>query len=147
MAIRRATQKQQVVEMLAGGIVPGERVVACVHAESGPSPWLDDLLVLVPVIGDLIFIPRKAYFLALTESSVVIVAASRRTNRPGGVVASFPIGSFPLSDVALAPVWSKVSVLFPAAAKPTRLNVSSHWRAELDQFLAGVQQAAPSDAR
>lgn len=137
MAIRRAKQKQQVIEKLSAIAPAGEQFIACVHAETGPSPWLNALFDEVPGLGLAVALTRKFYFFTLTNTSVVVNSANRFTNRPGEVVASFPRHSFPVTSYNRAAIWSKFYLHFPGASKPTRLNVHRYWRNELDQ-LAGA---------
>jgi len=134
MAIRRAKQKQQVIEKLSASAPAGETFIACVHVETGPSPWLNGIFDEIPLLGLAIALTRKFYFLTLTSSSVVVNNASRWTNRPGEVVAVYPRHEFPVSDVKRGTVWSKLYLLFPGHAKPTRLNLHRYWRNEFDQF-------------
>lgn len=146
MAIRRATQKAQVIAKLSSVAPPGERFIACVHAETGPSPWLNALFDDIPGVGLAVMLTRKFYFFTLTDSSVVVNRASRWTNRPGDIVAVFPRTAFPVTNYNRATVWSKFYLQFPNAAKPARLNVHRYWRAELDQLAAafpGAIGAAP----
>jgi hypothetical protein len=142
MAIRRAKQKQQVMEKLASVAPAGEQFIACVHAETGPSPWLNALFDEVPFLGLVVALTRKFYFFTLTNTSVIVNSANRFTNRPGDVVASFPRDNFPVSNYNRAAVWSKFYLQFPGTSKPTRLNVHRYWRAELDQLA----QAFPGSA-
>jgi hypothetical protein len=143
MAIRRAKQKQQVMEKLAAQAPAGEQFIACVHTETGPSPWLGALLDEVPIVGLVVALSRKFYFFTLTNTSVVVNSANRFSNRPGDVVAVFPRNNFPVSNFNRAAVWSKFYIQFPNQAKPTRLNIHRYWRTELDQlaqaFPAGSQ--------
>lgn len=143
MAIRRAKQKQQVMEKLAAQAPAGEQFIACVHTETGPSPWLGALLDEIPVVGLVVQLSRKFYFFTLTNTSVVVNSASRFTNRPGEVVAVFPRNNVPVTNFNRAAVWSKFYVQFPGQNKPTRLNIHRYWRQELDQlaqaFPAGAQ--------
>ena len=136
MAIRRATQKQQVMERLVSIAPPGEHFIACVHAETGPSPWLNALFDRIPFLGLAVSLMRKYYFFTLTNTSVVVHSASRWTNRPGDVVASFSRHTFPVTKYNRAAVWSSFFLHFPGTDKPTRLNVHRFWRAELDQLAA-----------
>lgn len=138
MAIRRAKQKQQVMEKLSQVAPPGEQFVACVHAETGMSPWLSALLGEVPFVGLIIALTRSYYFLTLTNTSVVVNTANRFTNRPGDVVAAFPLSAVPVSDVNRAAVWSKLYLQFPNSGKATRLNVHRYWRGEFDQLIAAL---------
>jgi hypothetical protein len=148
MAIRRAKQKQQVMEKLAQQAPAGEQFIACVHTETGPSPWLGALLDEIPVVGLVVQLSRKFYFFTLTNTSVVVNNASRWTNRPGEVVAVFPRHQFPVSNFNRAAVWSKFYIQFPGQDKPTRLNIHRYWRQELDQlaqaFPAGAQVGGPA---
>lgn len=145
MAIRRAKQKQQVIERLSQSAPPGEVFVATVHCETGPSPWLNAIFDEVPVLGLAVAFTRRFYFLTLTNTSVVVNSANRWTNRPGEVVAVFPRQAFPASRIKRAAVWSSLHLHFPRMSKPTRLNVHRYWRGEFDQLLAAIPaQAAPS---
>lgn len=136
MAIRRATQKRQVVEKLSHSAPAGEQFIACVHAETGPSPWLGALLDEIPLVGLLVQLSRRFYFFTLTNTSVIVNRANRFTNRPGAIVAVFARDEFPVSKFNRAVVWSKFYLQFPDGGKPTRLNVHRYWRAELDQLAA-----------
>src|SRR5262245_27277853 len=99
MAIRRKTQKAQVIAQLTQVAPPGEQFLACVHCESGPSPWLGIIFDELPFVGMIVTLMRRFYFITLTNTSVVINSASRFTNRPGGVVYSFPRNAFPVVKV------------------------------------------------
>ncbi|GAB7183993.1 hypothetical protein ATKI12_3824 [Kitasatospora sp. Ki12] len=134
MAIRRAKQKAQVIEKLSQVAPPGDAFIACVHVETGPSPWLNAVFDEIPLLGLIVALTRRFYFLTLTNSSVVVNTASRWTNRPGEVVAVFPRHAFPVSRVKRASIWSSMYLQLPDGAKPTRLNVHRYWRAELDQL-------------
>jgi hypothetical protein len=142
MAIRRAKQKAQVIEKLTAVAPPGETFIACVHAETGPSPWLNAIFEEIPFLGLIVALNRRTYFLTLTNTSVVINSANRFNNRPGDVVAAFPRDQVPLSRVKRATVWSSMYLTFPNQAKPTRLNVHRYWRDEFDQLIS---VAAPRD--
>ncbi|WP_042376489.1 hypothetical protein [Streptacidiphilus melanogenes] len=141
MAIRRAKQKQQVIEKLSQVAPPGETFMACVHVETGPSPWLNAIFDEIPLVGMIVAFTRRFYFLTLTNTSIVVNSASRWTNRPGEVVAAFPRQAFPVSRINRATVWSSMYVEMTPGAKPTRLNIHRYWRDELDQLLSALPQA------
>lgn len=147
MAIRRAKQKAQVVAKLQQQAPAGETFIACVHCETGPSPWLGILLDEIPLVGFIVQMTRKFYFLTLTNTSIVVNTASRMTNRPGEIIASFPREAFPVSGVKRGKVWSVMYVQFAGASKPTRLNVYRYWRGEFDQLVAVLpkQDIDPAD--
>ncbi len=142
MAIRRAKQKAQVMEKLAAIAPAGEQFIACVHGETGPSPWLNSLFDEVPGLGLVVALSRKQYFFTLTNTSVVVHAAGRFSNRPGEMVAVFPREDLPVSKYKRAAVWSKFYIQFPNGGKPTRVNIHRFWRGELDQLA----QAFPASA-
>ena len=142
MAIRRAKMKAQVIEKLSQAAPPGETFIACVHTETGPSPWLNAIFDEIPLVGVIVAFTRKFYFLTLTNTSIVVNSASRWTNRPGDVVAVFPRAGFPVSRIKRATVWSSMYVELTPGSKPIRLNVHRYWRAELDQLIAAFPQAA-----
>jgi hypothetical protein len=147
MAILRATQKAQVIEKLSQAAPAGETFIACVHAETGPSPWLNTLLDRIPFVGLIVAFTRRFYFLTLTNTSVVVNSASRWTNRPGEIVAVFPRQAMPVDRVKRATLWSSMYVWFPGESKATRLNIHRYWRDELDQLIASFPAAAfPADA-
>jgi hypothetical protein len=136
VAIRRAKQKAQVVAKLAASAPPGETFIACVHGETGPSPWLNALFDEVPFLGLVIAMTRRFYFFTLTNTSIVVNSANRFTNRPGDIVAAFPRAQFPATRYTRGTMWSKFYVQLPASSKPSRINVNRYWRAELDQLAA-----------
>ncbi|MFD5468823.1 hypothetical protein ACFWIQ_39400 [Kitasatospora sp. NPDC127059] len=136
MAFLRAKQKAQVIEKLAQVAPPGETFIACVHAESGPSPWLAAALGEIPLVGLIIVLTRRYYFLTLTNSHVVVNSANRWNNRPGDVVAAYPRHAFPVSRVKRASIWSSMYLQMPGESKPVRLNIHRIWRAEMDQLSA-----------
>jgi hypothetical protein len=144
MAIRRAKQKQQVIEKLQQMAPPGETFISCVHCETGPSPWLNGLFDEVPLLGIIIAFTRKFYFFTVTSEHVVLNSANRFTNRPGDVLGSWPRATFPVSNVNRGKVWGKFYVQFQGANKPTRLNFHRYWRSEFDQMMAAVNQQAPA---
>jgi hypothetical protein len=142
MAIRRATQKAQVIEKLAEVAPPGETVQAVIHTETGPSPWLNAVFDRIPLVGLVVAFSRKFYFITLTNTSVVVNTASRWSNRPGEVVGGYPRDVVPITDVKRGTVWSKMRLVLPGHQAPTRLNIHRYWRAEFDQLLAIVPGAA-----
>jgi hypothetical protein len=137
MAIRRASQKAQVIQRLAANAPAGETFVACVHGETGPSPWLNMIFDRVPGLGIVVMALRRYYFITLTTSSVVVNHANRLTNRPGEIAAVYPRSAFPVTRYKRGNMWSKFYLQFPGTAKPTRINVRWYWREELDT-LAGA---------
>ena len=59
MAIRRAKQKAQVIEKLSSVAPAGETFIACVHCETGPSPWLNAVFDEVPGLGLAVALTRE----------------------------------------------------------------------------------------
>jgi hypothetical protein len=146
VAIRRAKQKQQVIAKLKEVAPPGETFEACVHCETGISPWLGAALDEIPLVGLIIALTRRFYFFTLTSQHVVLNSANRFTNRPGEVLGSWPRDAFPMSGVKRGKVWSVAYVQFAGGSKPTRLNIHRYWRTEFDQLVAGTSTGAPTPA-
>lgn len=144
MAIRRSKQKAQVIELLSKVAPAGETFIACVHCETGPSPWLNALFDEIPLLGLIVALTRKQYFVTLTDTSIVVNSANRFTNRPGDVVAVFPRDSAPISGVKRAAVWSKMYLPIRPEKKPSRLNVHRYWRSEFDLLINALPTAAVS---
>ena len=138
MAIRRAKQKEQVIAKLKELAPPGEEFLACVHCESGPSPWLGILFDEIPLVGLIVALLRKYYFITLTSSHLVINSANRFSNRPGDVVVAYPRESLPLSRIKRVRLWSSLYIQLPGGTKPTRINIDRYWRTELDQLIANL---------
>ncbi|MFC5908441.1 hypothetical protein [Streptacidiphilus monticola] len=142
MAIRRAKQKEQVIQKLSEQAPPGETFLACVHVETGPSPWLNAIFDEIPLVGLIVAFTRKFYFLTLTNTSVVVNSASRWTNRPGEIVVSWPRDQVPITDIKRGTVWSKMYLTFPGHASGTRLNIHRYWRNEFDQLIGSLPHLA-----
>ena len=136
--------RKKVIENLSQVAPPGEQFIACVHAETGPSPWLNALFDEVPLLGLVIALTRKFYFLTETSQHVVLNSANRFTNRPGDALGSWPLRDFPVSRVKRGRVWSSFYVQLPGAPTPVRLNVHRYWRSEMDALLAAV--GAPTES-
>jgi hypothetical protein len=141
VAIRRAKQKQQVIEKLSAQAPAGETFIATVHCETGPSPWLNAVFDEIPLLGLVMALTRQQYFVTLTNTSVVVNSANRFNNRPGEVVAAFPRHAVPIGDINRAAVWSKMYLVFPGKEKPSRLNVHRYWRTEFDQLISAIPGA------
>jgi hypothetical protein len=131
-----------VIEKLSASAPPGETFIACVHGETGPSPWLNALFGEVPFLALIIAFTRSYYFFTLTNTSVVVNSANRFSGRPGDIVAAFPRAEVPVTRYNRASVWSRFYVQLPNSRKPTRINVHRYWRAELDQLAAAFPATA-----
>jgi hypothetical protein len=147
MAIRRAKQKAQVIAKLQQQAPAGEVFIASVHVETGSSPWLGILLDEIPLVGLIVQLMRKFYFLTLTNTTVVVNTCSRFRNQPGEIVASFPREALPATRVKRGKVWSVMYLQLPGSSKPTRLNIHRYWRNEFDQLIAVLpaQDLDPAD--
>jgi hypothetical protein len=138
MAVRKAKIQQQVLQKFAEVAPPGEQVTVFFEAITGPSPWLIELLDEIPLVGLISVLVRDLYFVALTNTSVVVVGANKFTNRPTNLVAAEPFSTAQFSKLNIAAVWSKVYYQMPGRSKPTRLNVHRRWRKELDALVRSL---------
>ncbi|MFD0632228.1 hypothetical protein [Catenulispora yoronensis] len=146
MPLTRAGMRKQVVQNLSQVAPPGEEFVACVHVETGMSPWLAHLLERIPLVGGLIGIAiyssREYYFITLTNTSLVVHRAARLTNRPKDFMFAVPIAASPISDIKKGwLLWSRMHFLFPGELKPSRLNFHRIWNADIQHFIAAMPHA------
>lgn len=138
--------RKQVIENLAQVAPPGEQFVACVHCETGPSPWLAHLVERIPFVGGLlgivIYSLRKYYFVTLTNSSLVVNRAGRLANKPKEIVFAVPIEASPITRIKKGwLLWSSLYFQFPGEQKPTRLNFHRIWNADVDRFISAMPHA------
>lgn len=141
MAVLRSTMRRQVIENLSQVAPPGEQFLACVHTETGPSPWLNILFERVPGLVIVIQALRKYYFITLTSGHVVVNRASRLSNRPKEVVIAIPIQAAQFSAIKKGRVWSRMYFQFPGEPKPTRMNFHRIWNPDIDRFIAQFPHA------
>lgn len=142
MALRRSKMREQVIQNLSQVAPPGEQFIACIHTETGPSPWLNILFEEVPFLVFIVQMMRKYYFITLTNGHVVVNRAGRMTNRPKEVVVAVPVQAAAFSGIKKGKIWSRLYFQFPGDAKPTRMNFHRIWNADVDRFLAAFPQAA-----
>lgn len=152
MPLTRAGMRKQVVENLSQVAPPGEQFVACVHVETGISPWLAHVLERIPLVGGLIGIAiyssRQYYFITLTNTSLVVHRAARLTNRPKEFMFGVPIATSPISDIKKGwLLWSRMHFLFPGDTKPTRLNFHRIWNADVQHFITAMPHAVQGAER
>jgi hypothetical protein len=143
MAIRRAKMREQIIQNLAQVAPPGEQFVACIHCETGPSPWLN--ILFEEIGGGLLMLIiqsfRKYYFITLTNSTLVVNRAGRLSNKPKEIVIAIPIGASPITGIKKGRLWSKLYFQFPDKPKPTRINFSRVWNSDVDRFIAAMPHA------
>ncbi|MBB5939099.1 hypothetical protein [Streptomyces zagrosensis] len=139
MAMRKAKVQEQVVQAVARSN-PGDRLVATVHGISGPAPQL------TMAFGFIMLFVVKYYFVTVTERAVVVHRAAKFTGRPGDVVFNLPREQAHgiASEVRHGRQWNSFRLLFPGAAKPTRINVAAPWANDLGRLLSALGAAAPA---
>jgi hypothetical protein len=136
VALRRSKMREQVIENLSQVAPPGETFVACLHVETGPSPWLNILFERIPFALLIVALMRKYYFITLTTGHVVVNKAGMMTNRPKEVVYAIPLQQVQISAIKKGRIWSRMYMHFPNAAKPTRINFHRVWNPDVDRFIA-----------
>jgi hypothetical protein len=149
MPLTRAGMRNKVIENLSQVAPPGEQFIACVHAETGPSPWLNIVFEQVPFLVLIVQSMRKYYFITLTNSTIVVNRATRLANRPKEVVAAIPISASPIAGIKKGRLWSRMYFQFPGEPKVTRINFHRIWNADVDRFIAAMPHAvhgAPATA-
>ena len=93
------------------------------------------------MLGLVIALTRRFYFLTVTSEHVVLNSANRFTNRPGQLLGSWPRTQFPISKVKRGRVWSVAYVPLDGG-NPKRINIHRYWRGEFDALLQAVGQPA-----
>jgi hypothetical protein len=146
--------REQVIQNLSQVAPPGEQFIACIHSETGPSPWFNILFDEVPFLTLIVQMMRKYYFITLTNGHIVVNRAGRMTNRPKEVVVAMPLQANPFSGIKKGKIWSRLYMQFPGEAKPTRMNFHRIWNADIDRFIAtfphaveGAQGTAPQQGQ
>ncbi|MBS2965471.1 hypothetical protein KGA66_20635 [Actinocrinis puniceicyclus] len=117
--------RKQIIENLSAVAPAGEQFACCVHGMTGPSPWIDNIVVQAL---------RKYYFVTLTNTSVIVNRAGRMANRPKEIVAVVPVQAGAIVRVKKGLIWSKLYLMLPGRSKPTKVNVHRRWNKELEQF-------------
>jgi hypothetical protein len=148
VAVRRSKMREQVIENLSQVAPPGEQFIACVHCETGPSPWFNILFEEIPFAMLIVAAMRKYYFITLTNGHVVVNRAGRLTNRPKEIVVAIPLDQVRISAIKKGRIWSRMYFQFPGAPKPERINFHRIWNPDIDRFIAMFPHALedPSQA-
>ncbi|MFE7799812.1 hypothetical protein [Nocardia sp. NPDC057440] len=137
MAFRKKKILEQVTQKLAEVGPPGEQFNTAFLAITGPSPWVDSL----PYVRLVMVFLRKYYFVVLTNTSVVLIEASKWTGRPTNLVSAEHFQTAEFSGLEINSLWSKVFYRLPGTAVVERLNVHRQWRTELDELVRVTHQA------
>jgi hypothetical protein len=141
MPITRSGMRQQVIQNLAAVAPPGEQFIACIHTETGPSPYLVDALARVPFLVPIIEIMRKRYFVTMTNSSFIVNRAGKLRNSVKEIVAVVPISAAPLQNVKIGWwMWNKAWFQFPGDPKPTKMYFHRIWKSDVNRMLEVLQQ-------
>jgi hypothetical protein len=102
-------------------------VVGLVFA--GVGGWLAYVIVLAT---------RKRFVLVRTGTNVFVIRAKKR---PFHVVAAYPLGTVPVSDVAPGLMWIKFSIQPPDHAAPVAFQTGRAFKTELDYIVAQADPA------
>lgn len=141
MPITRSGMRQQVIQNLSAVAPPGEQFIACIHTETGPSPYLVSWLDEVPFLGLIVEILRKRYYITMTNSNFIVNRATKVRNQVKEIVAVVPINAAPLQNVKLGWwMWNKVWFQFPGSPSPTRMYFHRIWKADVERMMEVLQQ-------
>jgi hypothetical protein len=140
MPVSRSGMRHQVIRNLSAVAPPGEQFIACVHGESGVSPYLImafDSAILEFVVA----LIRKRYYITMTNGNFIVNKASRNMNRVKDIVCVVPIGAAPLVNVKQGWfLWSKLWFQFPGRSKPTKIYFRRFWNSDVSRMLEALQQ-------
>lgn len=141
MPFTRSGMRQQVIQNLAAVAPPGEQFIACIHTETGPSPYLMGLFEEVPFLAVIIEVMRKRYFVTMTNTSFIVNKATRMRSTVKEIVAVVPIGAAPLQNVKIGWwMWNKAWFQFPGDPKPTKMYFHRIWKADVERMTEALQQ-------
>lgn len=139
MAFRKKKILEQVQQKLVEVGPPGEQFNGAFLAITGPSPWVDSL----PYVRLVMVFLRRYYFVVLTNTSIVLIAASKWTGRPTTLVSAEQFHTAEFSGLEINPLWSKVFYRLPGTPTVERLNVHRQWRTEMDELVRLTHQQVP----
>jgi hypothetical protein len=141
MPITRSGMRQQVIQNLAAVAPPGEQFIACIHAETGPSPYLLMLFDEIPFLVPIVEIMRKRYYITMTNSSFIVNKATRMRNAVKEIVCVVPVGAAPLQNVKIGWwMWNKAYFQFPGDPKQTKIYFHRIWKSDVNRMLEVLQQ-------
>ena len=141
MPITRSGMRQQVIQNLAAVAPPGEQFIACIHTETGPSPYLIGFFDQIPFLVPIIEIMRKRYYITMTNSSFIVNKATRMRNTVKEIVCVVPVGAAPLQNVKIGWwMWNKAWFQFPGDPKPTKMYFHRIWKSDVNRMLEVLQQ-------
>jgi len=141
MPLTRSRMRQQVIQNLAAVAPPGEQFIACIHTETGPSPYLIGLFDQVPFLVPIIEIMRKRYYITMTNTSFIVNRATRMRNTVKEIVCVVPIGAAPLQNVKIGWwMWNKAWFQLPNDPKATKMYFHRIWKSDVNRMLEVLQQ-------
>lgn len=141
MPLTRSKMRQQVIQNLAAVAPPGEQFVACIHTETGMSPYLVDALSRIPFLVPIVEMMRKRYFVTMTNTSFIVNKATYLRNQVKEIVCVVPIGAAPLQNVKIGWwMWNKAHFQFPGDPKPTKMYFHRIWKSDVNRMLEVLQQ-------
>ncbi|WP_354642963.1 hypothetical protein [Kitasatospora camelliae] len=128
MALRRSTTVEQIAQAVLAADPLDEPVVSF-GVFPGRHPWLSTLAGTG--------FDADAWFVSLTERSVVFHEVEFFRYRPGKLAYSMPRADARkrLSGVRRRLLLTSFDIVLPLETEPTRLNVRWAWRSELNRFL------------
>jgi hypothetical protein len=143
-----ASKKRQLrlAKLIAPTLPKGERPRAVVLAQDAVPTWGFVLMVVGFILGGLgamvayaiVLLTLKRFVLVLTGTSVYVI---RLRKRPFRVVAVYPLGAVPVSNVVQGRMRMKFDIQLPDHAASVALRADLAFKTELGYIAA---QAAPT---
>jgi hypothetical protein len=145
MAEKKKSQVR-LAKLVAPALPKGERPRVVVWTQTPMPMWGYVILVVGFLLGGFgvlfayaaVTLTRKKFVLVLTGTSVFVV---RLRKRPFRVVAAYPHGAVPISDVMRGRLWINFQLQLPDHAAPIALHTGRTSKAELDYIVAQADPA------
>jgi len=145
MAEKKKSQVR-LAKLIAPALPKGERPRVVVWTQTTIPMWGYALLVVGFLLGGIgvlfaysaVALTRKKFVLVLTGTNVLVV---RLRKRPFRVVAAYPHGTVPITDVMPGWLWINFHLRLPDDATPVALQTGRSYKTELDYI---VTQADPA---
>lgn len=143
-----AKKKSQVrlAKLIAPALPKGERPRAVVAAQTAIPTWGYAVMIGGFLIGGvgafvgyaIVMMTRKRVVLVLTGKGVSVV---RLGKRPFQVMAAYPLGAVPISDVTPGLIWTRFRLQLPGQDSPVAFQADRAFKTELGYFITQADPA------
>ena len=145
MAEKKKSQVR-LAKLIAPALPKGERPRAVLRAQTAIPMWGYALMMVGFLLGGIgvlfayaaVVLTRKRFVLVLTTTSVLVIRLRRR---PFHVIATYPHGAVPISDVMPGWLWINFHLQLPDDTAPVALQTDRGSKTELGYIVAQADSA------